>query len=218
MARSFVLGGRNQGYSLDHFGRPHYIVIRFRSGGLSAFTRVPLSELVNLFADLDCIWDRRTVRELEDRLVNARNTTEQIAVLEKTLLKLLAPPAYFDELLYTADYLTTNRQPVTMLQLADSTNMSQKHFERLFSRHIGFRPNLFARITRFQKALYRGMHQTEPLSLSQLALRAGYYDQAHFGRDFKLFSGIAPGDFFSKAHDYVQSSTPLRVVDSVQDD
>jgi AraC-like DNA-binding protein len=219
-AQSFVLGGRTQGYNLDHLGSPQYVVIRFRTGGLSAFTRLPLSELADLYVELDCIWDQRLVRELEEQLFNARTSAEQVAALEEALRRLLAPPLYFDPLRYSIHRLTVNQQTqqaLSLLQLADETNLSQKHFERLFSRHIGFRPNLVARIARFHKALYTGMHHSENLSLSQLALHAGYYDQAHFGKDFKRFSGVAPGEFFSASHDYVRSGVPPKLVDSVQD-
>jgi len=42
-------------------------------------------------------------------------------------------------------------------------------------------------------------------SLSQIALEAGYYDQAHFSREFKEFAGASPARFFGEMNPYVQS-------------
>jgi transcriptional regulator GlxA family with amidase domain len=76
-------------------------------------------------------------------------------------------------------------------ELACETCLSYRQFERKCKERIGMPPKLFVRLIRFSKA-YR-MHETHPdLSWTTIAHANGYFDQAHFVRDFKEFAGVAP--------------------------
>lgn len=215
-AHSFVLGGRGRGYTLDHFGAPRYVCVRFKPGGFGAFVRQPLIEMTDVYVDLDCVWDQHTARQLEMQLEAASSPHAQADILDAALLARHDPPDHLPRLMYAARRLQTTSDHRSMTQLADELNFSQKHYERLFARYIGFRPGLFARIARFQHSIALGAQQ-DSISLSQLALRAGYYDQAHFNRDFKQFAGSTPHLFFSQTSDYVRLSVQPQQVDFVQD-
>ena len=58
----------------------------------------------------------------------------------------------------------------------------------------------FVRKIRFQNAV--SLIQTNPMkSLSYIGLEAGYYDQSHFIREFKDFSGVTPKEFLKQNSD-----------------
>jgi len=214
---SFILGARGRGYVVDHFGVPYYVAVRFKPGGLSAFIDDPLKALSDIYVGLDNLWERQTVADLEDQLMTATSSEQQAHTLDETLLAHLKPPDHLERLLYAVNQLAQSDSDTTMPTLANDVNLSLKHFERLFARHIGFRPSLFARIVRFQQAMYTALQTNDTLTLSQLALEMGYYDQAHFSKDFKRFSGLSPRDFFAHSHEFVQVTTPARHVDFLQD-
>jgi len=77
-------------------------------------------------------------------------------------------------------------------------NLSERSLERLFLTHIGITPILYARICRFQSSLTL-MRQGRARSLTDVAYSLGYFDQAHFIRDFKKFAGVSPGIYLRKA-------------------
>jgi len=216
-AHSFLLGARGQGYLLNHMGVPHYIAVRFKPGGLSAFARLPLFELADVYLDLDRVWEPSIVRGLEDQLFHAPTAQVQAAILDRALLGRLNPPDHLQRLLYSVNQLQGFSMAQSIPALADEINLSQKHFERLFARYIGFRPSLFARVARFQRALYISPQVLGRLNLGQLAVHLGYYDQAHFTRDFKQFSGSTPNHFFAAQHDFVTSAAPREQVEFLQD-
>jgi AraC-like DNA-binding protein len=59
---------------------------------------------------------------------------------------------------------------------------------------VGTSPKKFASIVRLKHVI----HQYNPdHSLTELAYEAGFYDQAHFIKEFKLFTGATPEKFFS---------------------
>jgi AraC-like DNA-binding protein len=76
--------------------------------------------------------------------------------------------------------------------LADEIGCSRRYLSAGFRSHVGVTPKLLARILRFQRAVTM---MDQPLSWGEISLACGYYDQAHLIRDFKQFTGCAPGEF-----------------------
>jgi Helix-turn-helix domain len=56
---------------------------------------------------------------------------------------------------------------------------------------VGVTPKRFARTYRFT-ATVLAIDPAGPVDWLELAGRAGYYDQAHFGHDFRTFTGLTP--------------------------
>ena len=73
--------------------------------------------------------------------------------------------------------------------------MSIKTFERKFIEQVGASPKIFSRIVRFNKAITLKMKEYKK-SWTSIALDCGYFDQMHFIKDFKLFTGDTPAAFF----------------------
>jgi AraC-like DNA-binding protein len=76
-------------------------------------------------------------------------------------------------------------------EIADALGWSRRRLERVFARHVGLRPKLFARIVRIN-AVLAGLDAEERAAAVDLALEAGYFDQAHLLRDFRALVGRTP--------------------------
>ena len=59
------------------------------------------------------------------------------------------------------------------------------------SRLIGVTPKRLARTYRFAATVF-AINPAEPIDWADLAGRAGYFDQAHFGHEFRAFTGLTP--------------------------
>ena len=68
---------------------------------------------------------------------------------------------------------------------------TRRRLERTFTRELGIRPKLFARVVRLNAVLV-GMDATDRESAVDVALAAGYFDQAHLLRDFRGLAGRTP--------------------------
>ena len=85
---------------------------------------------------------------------------------------------------------------------ADPTNeleigITRKALIEAFKRQVGLTPKKFARVMRFQQVL-NDVASAARINWAEIAQRCGYYDQAHFGRDFKEFSGFSPREYFAR--------------------
>jgi AraC-like DNA-binding protein len=81
--------------------------------------------------------------------------------------------------------------------LSRAAGISTRRLARLFSIEVGLTPKLYARVQRFSRVV-ESIYNSSAVDWSDLAVRCGYFDQAHFIRDFKAFSGLTPGDYRSR--------------------
>lgn len=77
-----------------------------------------------------------------------------------------------------------------MSEIAATIGWTRQHFARRFAGEFGLSPKLAARVVRFDRA--RRVLQVPFLSIAQVALACGYYDQAHLTRDFTELAGVPP--------------------------
>lgn len=93
------------------------------------------------------------------------------------------------------DFIDAHPDEATSLdQLAGRVHRSKYHFARVFREEVGVPPWTYVVETRLRTA--RHLLDTRPdLSLTEIALRAGFYDQPHFTRVFKKAEGVTPGAY-----------------------
>lgn len=162
--------------------------VRFHLGGLAPFARGPLAPFTDLTPAPATVLGPHALA-LEAALHEDPDPDEAAALLDAFFLdRFAAPPAAFARAL---DRLTSTGGRASVADLAAAAGVSQRQVERLFARHLGIPPKTVGRIVRFQGAL-RSLMADPGCPLGELAAGAGYYDQAHFIRDFRLFSGGVP--------------------------
>jgi AraC family transcriptional regulator len=87
---------------------------------------------------------------------------------------------------------------LTIETLAHEAGLSPAHFARAFRESIGLPPHQYLLALRLERA--RRLLETTHASLTDIAQRAGFADQAHFTRLFKRAFGITPGAIARRVH------------------
>lgn len=170
------------------------VLVIFREAGAAAFFRHPLQELFEAGVSLDHFIPASVLSVIEEQLAGAQDASARVAVVEQFLLSRLQPGTS-DRLISTAlEQIQVARGQLKIRELAAALYISQDAFEKRFRKIIGTSPKQFCSIVRM-KAITAG--STAGKTFTDIALSAGYADQAHFNKDFKLFTGQAPTDFFS---------------------
>ena len=91
-------------------------------------------------------------------------------------------------------YLYQHKTGSDLDRLASWLNVSQRYLQKAFLAKIGFSQKQFIRVLRFQQILQR-LSQGEIPNLTGLAYENDFYDQSHFVREFKAFTGSPPSEF-----------------------
>jgi AraC-like DNA-binding protein len=117
----------------------------------------------------------------------------QIKRLNNIFGNLISKISFNSEILLLIDNIKKHKGDISISELSSNTNLSSKQIERLFRKYIGYSAKKFANIMRFfyvfKDIIHRGTDD-----LSSIAYDFGYYDQAHFNKEFKKFSKFTPKD------------------------
>lgn len=176
-----------------YLGETASILVRFTPQG-AACLGVPVSELTGKSLPLDDLLPPGRVREARARLLEARATSDRVAAVERLLLGL---PFAADPLIARGLELIEERSggDSIVASMARALAISERQLERRFLQRVGLTPKRFAALRRFERAT--AMAEGAP-SLTDAALAAGYYDQSHFIREFRRFTGSAPGELLRR--------------------
>ncbi len=92
--------------------------------------------------------------------------------------------------------MTANGQ-LQVYELSKQININRRQLERKFSSTIGLSPKQLSKTIRLQATLKMLLNK-QFTSLTALAYEGDYYDQAHFIKDFKEFTGLTPKEFYGE--------------------
>lgn len=170
------------------------LIIAFRDGGITAFSKIPAHDLFSQNIAAGDIFPHAALEEVTEKIRQAITHEARIRLLEVFLLNELNTAAT-DPLITTAvNIIRKHKGIIRVKDLASSLHMSQDPFEKKFRARIGSSPKKFASITRIRDLIN---NYASFSSLTDAGYEAGFYDQSHFIKTFRHFTGKTPRDFFS---------------------
>jgi AraC-like DNA-binding protein len=144
--------------------------------------------------ELDLIWGPEAGR-IRDRILSAGDVPGMFRAFEMVLLERLEADIFeFELVAHAAEIISRAERIPPMAELSRQIGISQKHLIHQFKKLVGVTPKTLARILRFRQALDT-VSAGKDINWAEVALRCGYYDQAHFNRDFQVFSGLNPTEY-----------------------
>lgn len=168
------------------------VLIYFTEIGFTHFASHPAHELFNLSLSLNDIFEKSNVREVEEKLAIATTDKQRIKIVEYFLLSQLKD-IHTDKLIVEAVKLIyQSNGTIRIKELNKKLLISQSPFEKRFRKVVGTTPKKFASIIRFNTVLD---HLKHTKSLTEICYENHFFDQAHFIKDFKQFTGTTPENF-----------------------
>ena len=180
------------------------IRVDFFPGALFRMLGIPMHELFDGGFDARDFFGSK-MKTINDQLQHIKDLEDGKIIVEKFLLNFVSSLQQPLPLDFAMRMLFDSNGSIAMDKAASLSCLSLKQFERKCQERLGMNPKMYARILRFSKA-YR-MHEAMPnLSWIKIAYEAGYFDQMHMIRDFKVFAGVNPSVIQQQL-----LSTPLRM-------
>jgi AraC-like DNA-binding protein len=170
------------------------IGIHFKPGGAYPFLNFPLSELHNQIIAADAIWGG-SAAELCERLYAAPSIQARLVLFDQLLLtRLRAVPHGLHTVRWAVEKIMRHHGALSIRALSDQMGISHNHLLTQFKRMVGISPKALARLCRLKHILH-SIDPTQAVDWTQIAHQSNYYDQAHFNKDFRSFTGQNPTDY-----------------------
>lgn len=170
------------------------IGIELTPNGLHRFTRLPAFEIVNKIYSFTDIYGLAG-RDLLEKLANTPSLTGKIEELQDFLVGIVALTNRNNQLIdHSVQLIKQASGLVTIKDLEQKMGYSKRYIDMLFKEHIGISPKTYSGIERFQ-SFYNSWANTEHTDFYNDKLYEIYYDQAHFIKEFKKFTGHSPKQY-----------------------
>ncbi len=193
--RAIIVGQITDAFIIQPIGEVNCFAIRFYPYGLSTILKIPLKNLENKETTITELFEEKAANELHQLIINAKDTTARIEIIETFLLRLLNAKTTIDTIVKsTVEALLESSGSSSIKSILNSEGSSRRQLERKFAKQIGMSPKQLAKVLRLQSALKLLLKQQDN-SFTKIAYEAEYYDQNHFIKDFKEFTGITPKEF-----------------------
>ena len=191
-----VHGVTTRRFVIDLVGSGRVTAAKFRPGGWVAFGgRAPAGGAVVPLGDRPGL----APAALLDAVLTEDDDEARAAVLDAALAPLAPEPApAYTELQALLARMLTDRSLVRVEQVAALASTSTRSLQRLFAGYVGVSPKAVLSRYRLQDAAAT-IDAGVVTDLAGLAAELGWFDQAHFSREFRAVVGTTPSAYLAQA-------------------
>ncbi|GIQ57087.1 AraC family transcriptional regulator [Flavobacterium collinsii] len=177
-------------------GKHTMLGIRFYTHTAAYFFKDEIGVFNNQIFDLEDIIGN-PIKKLHNQLLETSDIQKRIELIETFLIqKIITNPKRSDKIEKVAHILSSLLSEPTetnISSISEKYGITPRYLHKLVFQHTGLAPKSFNKIKRFQHSL-KLINNTE-YPFTSIAYDSGYFDQSHFIRDFKFFTGTTPTSY-----------------------
>ncbi|WP_176153579.1 AraC family transcriptional regulator [Burkholderia vietnamiensis] len=191
--RTGIFGVVSGAFETTLAGAGRVLGLRFRPGAFRAFFGKPVHLMTDKVLPVSTLGLDEA--DAENAVLGAGDDAAMVAAAEALLLRVLPPADPQVERIDAILRLLQQDAALTQVRdLAERAGLSERTLQQLFSSYVGVTPKWVICRYRLHEAADR-LAGGEPVDLAELAHSLGYFDQAHFTRDFRKLVGKAPAEY-----------------------
>lgn len=164
------------------------LIVQFTPGGFHALTKKSPYEIKNPHTDASFIFGNDVLLLRDQMLESLRNRKHPFPLLEVFFRSKVQDQTNEHALIR---YMAQNIN-LPVQQLVRKTGYTHKHVLQLFKKYTGMAPKYYQRIWRFNNSLKDILGAGSPVNWMDVAFKNGFYDQSHFIKEFRHFTGFNP--------------------------
>jgi len=192
-----VSGLQQRARVVEHAANSSLIIVRFTEVGAPAILHDRADLLYNQTVSLDSVLPRPQIDRIQNVLADTSEIPRQVLAVERFLThQVRASYEISPQIEAAAQMIRQSEGRCSIAGIARRAALSQSTLERRFREAVGATPKRLSRLARLQHVCRL---EGTGKSLTEIALEAGYFDQPHMVRDFRLFTGTSPEMFFRNA-------------------
>lgn len=179
-------------------GKNTMLGIRFFPHAAAYFLNEKVDLLTNQVVDFRALFGN-AANVLHEKLMETANWSKRVELIEDFLLaRLLLSERRLSKVAVVTDMMNEIRREDffdNIENVASRYGFTSRYMQKMFLQYTGLTPKLYSKINRFQNSLK--LVTKKDASLTSIAYDCGYFDQSHFIREFKSFTGLTPSVYSS---------------------
>lgn len=210
--RSFVSGQALKNYTLHLQGKIAMVGGVLKPTAVFNFFNIPMYGFTGERVSFSEI-DRNEGEKISQLVENVKGVDDRVAIIEDYFMNLLTISHFAtEEIINAANKIYDLQGRLNVQELIQDLPMSRRTFERKFLNEVGVSPKIYAKIRRFGNTC-RLMAGKREVNLMDILHEGGYYDQSHFIKDFKYFSGRTPKTYVATNEELANHIDQVSIVE-----
>ncbi len=193
-SQSGIFGVVTGKFSRELVGKGRVVAAKFRPGAFYPFAQLPVSQFTNKTTPLFDVFGSDG-DQLEQSILAVETDEEALAQIENFLRERLPEHdpnvAAVNEII---DMIIADRNITRVDELVSRLDLNKRSLQRLFHQYVGVSPKWVVQRYRLQDAADQ-LVKDQVTDCTDMALRLGYFDLAHFIKDFKTIVGLSPAEY-----------------------
>jgi AraC-like DNA-binding protein len=174
-------------------GKVHIFNILFQPTGLNRLIGIDMRSLVNQDPAASDVLGKAAAK-LGDAVRSAADFRSRVRAAEQWIAATLSGRGDDEPIGHASRLLIATQGQMRIDEVVRRSGLSARQFQRRFAEQVGLTPKSYARLIRFDRALAM-RHDASARPWADILHELGYFDQAHFIREFRALAGIAPTGF-----------------------
>jgi len=188
-----LLAGQISSYFyLENTGITGSCAIKLKPAALTQLYGLNMESYLDKIVDLDTL-PNAALAELKNIVLPFQSAKHFKTKIDEYFIQ-LAKRADQNPLEHVLELIFNSNGMSPVSELVATAGVSERQLERLFKKYIGLSPKYYSRIIRFNYIFE--LIKSKESSWTEIVYQSGYYDQSHFIRNFKAFTGEDPSSYF----------------------
>lgn len=191
--RCYINGINFTPFHLVKSGEPQFLGIQLNYIGLKCLFDVNVKEFNNNVIEGSEVC--KSLEVLYGRLFLKKTFNEQVEIIRNWIGQRISASKHY-KAIHQIHHLFYSPRPnnITISELCLEKRITDRQLRRLSAEWLGMNTEAFLLYNKYISALNL-LHSPSGLSLTQIGLEAGYYDQSHFIREFKSYTRLTPKEY-----------------------
>lgn len=179
-------------FYLENTGTTASVAIKLKPAALSQLFNLKMDQYTDKILDLDT-FPNQQLATLKEKILPFKDEYQLKLVLDNYFIE-RSHSATENPLNNTLNLIFKSNGMASVAEMADIAGVGERQLERLFKKFVGLSPKYYARIIRFNYIFQ--LIKSKKSTWTEIVYQSGYYDQSHFIRNFKAFTGEDPSSYF----------------------
>tara|TARA_R110002073_G_scaffold128999_6_gene275247 strand:- start:7814 stop:8620 length:807 start_codon:yes stop_codon:yes gene_type:complete len=192
-AKEIIAGQIRNYFFLENTGESKMFAIKFQPWALQELFQLEMSSITDHVIVIPNEM-KVLLSSIQEIVAGELDFEKKVAEIEKWFSEFLEDnKIQMDEKYKVVESILENKGNIQLSEIQTQFNISERSLERYFKRYVGLSPKFYSRIIRFSHIFQ--LVQEEAIDWADIVFKAGYYDQSHFIKNFKEFTGEDPSKY-----------------------